>query len=113
MTAGALKHRLRFEARSTVIDDYGNEQGDFAEQFVRWAEIMPLRGGETVMAARLTGTQPVIIRVRRDAETRQIEAHWRAVDERTDEVYALKSPPTDMEDSRAYLTIVAEAGVAA
>lgn len=113
MTAGSLKHRLRFEARSLTSDGYGNVEGDFATVFTRQAQIIPLKGGEAVMAARLTGTQPIIIRVRRDSQTRQIEADWRAVDERTEEVYALKSPPTDMEDRGAYLDILAESGVAA
>lgn len=112
MTAGSLRHRLRFEAREIASDDYGNEQTAFAERFVRPAEIMPLKGGERVLAARLEGVQPVIIRVRKDSDTSTIQPEWRAVDERSGTVYALHSV-ADMEQRSAYLDIMAETGVAA
>lgn len=114
MAAGKLNHRLSFQARSLQSDGYGNEESsDFAEEFVRWAEIRPLKGGETVMAARLSGTQPVLIIVRRDSDTRTIEADWRAVDANEGTVYAITSPATDMEQERSFLTMTATAGVAA
>lgn len=113
MPAGRMTHRLRFEARALVSDGYGNEVGDFAEEFTRWAEVLPLKGGEAVQAARLSGTQPVVIRVYRDNETLEIGADWRAIDVNDGTVYALTSPPTDMEQKRQMLSMTATIGVAA
>lgn len=112
MGAGELKHRLRFEARESFDDGYGNTQSDFASRFTRWAAIKPLKGGETVMASRLQGTQPVLIVVRLDPNTKSIAPDWRAVDVKTGAVYALHSV-ADMEQKRLYLTLTATAGVAA
>lgn len=113
MVAGALKHRLRFEARATAADEYGNERGDFAEQFTRSAEVRPRRGGETVQASLLAGTQPVNIIVRKDSETVTIAADWRAVDVNEGKTYSIRSPAADIEQKGRYLEMEAEIGVAA
>lgn len=112
MTAGRLQHRLRWESRQTFDDGYGNTQTDFAEEFTCWAEVKPSLGIETVNAARLQGQQPVDIVVRLNNRTREIAADWRAVDVNEDTIYAIKAPPIDMQQYRAYLTIKAVAGVA-
>lgn len=111
MAAGKLTHRLAFASRELVDDGYGNQEGEFVDAFTRWAEIIPLKGGENVLAARLTGVQPVVIRVLRDSETLDIAPDWRATDVNEGTIYALHSV-ADMEQKRQYLTITAEAGVA-
>lgn len=112
--AGDLKHRIAFDSRTVVDDGYGNEvAGDFAEQFVVAAALKPLRGGEAVLAARLGGTQPVVITVRKSSQTQTITPAWRARDVRTGEVYAITAPPIDTEQKGAFLDILATAGVAA
>jgi hypothetical protein len=108
-----MKRRLRFEAREIRDDLMGNRQADFVEQFCRWAEIRPSLGIETVNAARLAGEQPVDITVYRDCETRTIAVDWRAVDVYEGTVYALASPPVDLDQSGALLTIKAVSGIAA
>lgn len=50
--------------------------GPFEEQGKVWAKIHPLRGGEEVMAARLTGVQPAIFTVRYSALTAQLSPTW-------------------------------------
>lgn len=114
MAAGRLSHRLSFRSRSLVSDGYGNQQSsDFTEAFVRWAEIKPSLGIETVAAARLAGQQPVDISVRRDSETLTIAADWQAVDVNEGTIYALTAPPIDLKQDRQYLTMKAVVGVAA
>lgn len=114
MPAGRLTHRLSFQARAFESDGYGNEESnEFAEEFVRWAEIKPSLGIETVNAARLAGQQPVDIVVRKDSETVEIAADWRAVDLNEGTIYALTAPTIDLKQDRKYLTMKAIVGVAA
>jgi SPP1 family predicted phage head-tail adaptor len=113
VATGELQHRLQFESPAPENDEYGNTVEGWLPEFIRWARIMPTRGGETVMAERLQGRQPVVVTVRQDFETRRIKADWRAIDARSGEVYAVRSPPADMEMRRAFFDFIAEIGVAA
>lgn len=77
---GEYNNRVTFGARALGSgDDYGNPETGFVDAFTVWAKLLPLRGGEQVMAARLEGRQPWIITVRRTPETEQITTDWRAV----------------------------------
>lgn len=114
MAAGKLTHRLSFQNRALVSDGYGNEEAStFTEMFVRWAQIQPSAGIETVNAARLQGQQPVDIIVYRDSETLDIAADWQAVDLNEGTIYALTSPPMDVWQNRKKLMMKARTGVAA
>lgn len=112
--AGTMRDRLRFEVRPVdTPDDYGNPvTGEFAAQFTRYVEIKPMRGGEDVLAARLTGTQPILIRARYDTQTARITPDWRAVDVRTGTVYAIRTA-VDMDRRRTWIEMMAIAGEAA
>lgn len=110
--AGQLRDRLTFQKRATTDDGYGNTEGAWTDQFTIAARVQPLKGGEEVLAGRLTGTQPVVISVRTETRTKRITAGWRAVDARTGTVYALTSPSADMEERGLFLTIMATSGVA-
>lgn len=112
MPAGQLRDRLRFESPTPQQDDYGNEIEGWTAEFTEWAHVKPLKGSETVMAARLSGSQPVAITVRRSTRTRRITTDWRAVHTHDGTVYQIKSPPADMSGKRMYLDMVAEVGVA-
>ena len=79
--AGALRHRVTFAQRDTVEDAYGNMTESWIDRFTVWANIIPKHGGEQVMAERLAGRQPVVIRVRASPDTGQITTDWRATDE--------------------------------
>ncbi len=116
---GQMKSRVRFDKRGTATNDgYGNIISEFAEQFTRSAEIKPLKGGETVMAARLEGKQPALIIVRRDSLTLTINTNWRCAEI----VDGTSSPPTlgpwfnirgdpqDMEQDKRFLTMVCDSG---
>jgi SPP1 family predicted phage head-tail adaptor len=89
MTAGPLKERIAFDQRVVTVDGYGNEQGDWQQQFIRSARLHPRLGGEQVMASRLQGIQPYTITVRYDDETKTIETDWRARNIEDGKVYAI------------------------
>ncbi|WP_336800805.1 phage head closure protein [Kaistia sp. MMO-174] len=112
MSAGELRERVAFDRRAAVDDGYGNMvAGDWQEQFVVWARIQPLKGGEGVQAARLAGTQPVIIRVRSSSSTRQIRTDWRARDARIGTLFNITSM-ANMDEKGAYLDLLATSGEA-
>lgn len=110
--AGQLKHRIAFDKRTLADDDYGNKvSGPFTEQFVVAAFMQARFGGESVMAARLTGQQPVTVTVRQSAQTRLIATDWQIRDTRTGAVYAIRSI-ADPDDARVWFEILCQSGVA-
>ena len=111
MSATELRERVRFERRVEADDGYGNTRGDWIGQFTVAARIMPLRGGEAVIAARLEGTQPAIVTVYADARTRTVTPDWRIVDARAGTVYAVRT--VTLRESKDYVDLLCEAGVAA
>ena len=109
--AGKLIEHVAFDERQMVPNGYGAKQAGFVEQFRIRAEFEFLRGSEQVIAARLEGKQPVLIRVRQNDQTRRIKPDWQIRDLRSSIAYAIRaiSPTPD----RASFSILAEAGVAA
>jgi head-tail adaptor len=77
-TPGEMTRRVTFQAHGP--DANGDPLGAWADVVTRWAKITPNIGGEGVMDQRIEGTQPVVIYVRRDAETKAIDNSYRAVD---------------------------------
>ena len=111
--AGGLRQKLHFQRRAIVDDGFGNEiSGPFETVFTDVAEFIPLRGGEGVQAARLTGVSPYIVRVRSSTNTRSVTAAWQMVDARSGRVFAITAPPTDPDQKNAWLDIMATDGVA-
>ena len=110
--AGALNRRFRFEKREDTEDGYGTSKASFVHQFTVWTGVRYLRGGESVLSARLDARGPAILTVRASSNTRQIDPAWRAVDDRTGEEYAVRERPRETDD-RAFLELLAESGVAA
>lgn len=80
--AGALNQLVTFQRRVVVSDPYGNERGDWQDEFTVPARLMPKMGSEEVTASRLQGIQPFIMTVRSSTETRQVTPAWRAYDAR-------------------------------
>ncbi len=110
MAAGKLRELLAFEQLGRSDDGYGNLEADgWEEVFRAAADVLPLRGGETVIAARLQGTQPVLITVRSCASTRAVTPDWRARDVRTGLVYNIRTNPQSVR--KDYQEMIAEAGV--
>src|SRR5262245_6884270 len=113
MPAGELRELMRFEKRAAIPDDgYGNFEGDWQAAFEHHARIAPMLGSEPVIAARLTGIQPVKITVRDDSQTRQITAGWRAVAVHDGtRIFNITSPLANTDERRAYLVFMGQAGI--
>jgi hypothetical protein len=97
--------------------DYGNTEDNFpaTANFVVPANITPKLGGEAVLAARLTGKGLVNIVVRQSANTRMITSDWQAKDERTGEIYNIRSvidPDGATPNHGFYFEMLCEHGVA-
>ncbi|GAJ91034.1 head-tail adaptor protein [Rhizobium rhizogenes] len=111
--SGLLRNKLNFQRREAIDDGYGNEQsGDFATMFTAAAELIPLKGGEPVLAARLTGTQPFIIRIRSCFAAREVDTDWRVVDARNPSRIFNITAAVDPNNKNAWIEIMATQGVA-
>jgi SPP1 family predicted phage head-tail adaptor len=116
MIAGKLKERVtlakrRVETNPDAPDDYGNTVADWADQGTVWAQITYLRGGEGVIAGRLQGRVPVVIRLWASALSRSVATDWRVTHDGTD--YAVRSVNPDPEGDDAWIDLLCEGGVAA
>lgn len=113
--AGKLTERIVLAARQEMNpdspNDYGNTTSAWVDQGTIAAQFVFLRGGEAVMAGRLQGRQPVVVRVRATALTRSVTPDWRVTDERRGTVYAVRGV-TETPD-RAAIEILCESGAAA
>lgn len=114
MTIGQLRERLTFQSPSPVDDGMGNYTEGWSTEFTCWARLEPRVGGETLLAARLSGRQVYLIVVRQSSATLRIQPDWQAVDVRdSSRVFQIKSPSRNMDEKNAYLELDAEFGVAA
>jgi SPP1 family predicted phage head-tail adaptor len=107
-SAGDLRDRVAFDKEVAGDDTYGNTVTGFAEQFAVAAQIRFLRGTEPVIAQRLQGVQPAVITVRASADTKQVDASWRARDTRTGAIFNIRS--VTPSDDRAWIDLLCEAG---
>lgn len=112
MDAGRLDRRYQFSLRQEVDDGHGNHEGGWVPQFEAAGNRKFLRGGETVLASRLTGRTPAIVTIRNSENARRITADWRITDKRTGQTMAVREDPRE-SDNRAYLEMLVESGVAA
>ena len=108
--SGRLSDRMAFDAPTATPNGGGGTVQGWAVQHECWAGVTYLRGTEPVIAARLVGVQPVVIRVRNCAAARAIASDWRARDMRTGVIYALAGNAVPTDD-RAYLDFMAKIGV--
>lgn len=107
-----LRERVAFDKLGEAVSDsLGNVQTTWAEQFVTAARITPRLGGEAVMAARLSGRQPVTITIRSSAASELIAPDWRARDVRTGKIYNIRSI-ANVDERHRQFDILAEEGVA-
>lgn len=107
--AGRLTERVSLFKRGELDDGYGNTVTDWILQFETSAGYTHLRGGETVMAARLTNKHPVVVRLRSSAAALEITADWKVTDARTGVEYAIRDVTHDVD--RAYIDLLCERGV--
>jgi head-tail adaptor len=110
-SAGQLYEHVAFDERQMVSDGHGNVEGEFVQVFQCRAGFTFLRGSESVIAARLEGRQPIVVRVRASSQSKQIEPDWRMRDVRTGAAYAVQSVAATPD--RQWLDILVSSGVAA
>ncbi|SMP32170.1 head-tail adaptor protein [Shimia sagamensis] len=105
MTDVLLRERISFEelvpgAESTL----GNTQKTPTHRFYRRACFLFLRSGEGVLAGRLSGTQSIVMTVRRSAAVAAITTtqttKWQIRDKTTDIVYNIKAVEPNREKPR-------------
>lgn len=116
MRAADLRDRVGFYQRAMTSDGYGNSQGDFPDEpeFTAAANIKPRLGGEQVLAGRLQGTNLANITVRSSYLTRQVGTDWKLKNERTGEVYNIRSiidPEQAAGKQGMFLEMLCEEGV--
>jgi SPP1 family predicted phage head-tail adaptor len=108
--AGDLTEAVAFDRQGTASDGAGGTTTAWVEQFTCRAGYTHLRGGETVIAARLSGTHVQVIRVRRSSQTVAVTAEWRVRDTRSGEAFNIRefTPTKD----RQWIDFLCERGVA-
>ena len=105
MTAGSLDYRATFAAPVEARDDDGQVVQSYEEQFTVWAGIRWLRGGESVMQARMQSRSPAILTVRKTPDTRRITSEWRVLVDGRD--FDVKEDPRPSDD-RGYWEMLVE-----
>jgi head-tail adaptor len=108
--AGPLYTLCAFDQPIEAQDGYGNITSTFEEQFKLHANFIFLRGGETVMASRLTGQQPAIMRVRACHDSERVTPDWQVRDTRAGTTYNVRS--ITIAPDRGYFDLLVQAGVA-
>jgi hypothetical protein len=121
---GNLRYSVGFYQRqagpapsSPPAPDYGDTEGSFpsSANFIVPGNIMPKLGGEDVLAARLTGKNLVNITIRQSAATVTVTTDWIAKNERSGEVYNIRSiidPFGSISKRGFYFELLCEEGVA-
>ncbi|WP_313353213.1 phage head closure protein [Paracoccus sp. (in: a-proteobacteria)] len=103
--ASDLTKRAAFRKPIKQPDANGKVIQGYNLQFTLWANVLPLRGGESVMQARLVSKNPAIITVRACEWSRLITSEWKIrIDGRE---YDIKEDPRESQD-RAFLEMLAE-----
>lgn len=88
--AGDLTERIAFDQPGEADDGAGGRTAAFVERSQAYAAYIHLRGGETVMAARLGGKHVQVIRVRASSQTRAVGTDWRIRDVRAGTIYDIQ-----------------------
>lgn len=112
---GDLRQTMTFAEPFGATDEYGNQEQGWQDRFTVRAQVTPRLGGEAVDAARLSGRQPVIIRVRNSPDTKLIRTDWKATDVDAGIPYNVRSvadPDLGGPQHGQWLDVLAESGVA-
>jgi hypothetical protein len=110
-TAGDLFYSVAFDRKGSAPDGAGGTTTGFTEQFSCRAAFIHLRGGESVLAARLDGQHPQVIRVRSSINTRGVTTDWRVRDKRTGDVFNIRDITPGLD--RQFIDFLCQKGVAA
>lgn len=104
--AGPLRDRVVFDQPVRRDDGHGGGDVTFEERFRRWANVTFLRGSEAVIAARLEGRQPIVVRVRAMGDVMAVDHTWRI--RHGGKAYGVTS--TALSDNRDFIDFMAQSG---
>lgn len=114
MPAGALRESVTFQRQSEGAGDgagnYGSAFADLTGAIGIWAELTPLKYGETVLAEGVQGRRLYRVRMRWDTVLAGLKVTDRMVDNTSGVVFNVKSPPVNPDQKRKYLELFAETG---
>lgn len=115
MTGGGDLRERFIVQRNVAVPDWTGHPGEpnWQDQFTVWGGIQFMRGGEAVIAARLTARQPAIMTVRVSAQTKGILPTDRVKNARTGELFNIREQPRVSKDNRGFLEVLVEAGASA
>ena len=105
---GQLRDRITLQRRAD--DENGDPLGGWSSAFWRMVKLLNLRGGEGVLQQRLQGSQPVLLVVRADPETRMIDNSFRAINHRTRQIYDLSAASETQDRTWVEILGVAKSG---
>lgn len=105
MDAGKLTKRASFEIPYEDTDADGHTIQTFLPAFTAWVHVRWLRGGESVMQARLASKSPAIVTFRNQQAAEDMTSEWRVIID--GKVHELKEPPRESQD-RAFLEVLVE-----
>lgn len=111
MNAGELRESIELQNYTSVDDGYGGQTQTWETVMTTAARIRTLKGGETVIAGRLTGTQTLVITVRYQPDMEDVTPAWRARNARSGTMYNIRSVTVD--ERKAFVDLLVEAGVPA
>jgi len=92
---GKMRGKVRFDRREETRNEYNEVVGEWVTFATVAARVRYMRGGESVLAQRLTGVQPVVVTVRSSPATRGIKLSDRAIDARTGDALNIESLAPD------------------
>jgi len=115
MTGGGDLRERFIVQRDTATPDWTGHPGapNWQDQFTVSGGIQFMRGGEAVIAARLTARQPAILTVRVSARTKSILPNDRVKNARTGELFNIRELPRVSKDNSGFLEVLVEAGASA
>lgn len=109
--SGQLREKIKIQRRSSVSDGAGNFVSDWADLYTGIpARVVPLRGGESIISAKLHGTAIVEVHVRYSSDMASVTTDDRIVDERSGVSYNIRLIE-NQDERRRYLSFMAERGV--
>lgn len=110
-TTGDLREVVELQNYVEVDDGYGGVIQTWETEITAPARIRTLKGGETVIAGRLAGTQTLVITVRYQPDMEDVTPAWRARNARSGTMYNIRSVTVD--ERKAFVDLLVEAGVPA
>ena len=104
-TAGQLTKRAALLEPIEAVDADGQVIQSWRDRGTVWCNVRWLRGGESVMQARLASKSPAIVTMRASTLTRRVTSEWKLrIDGRE---YDAKEDPRETDD-RAFFEVLVE-----